>query len=122
MRPAGPRIIGSRLAFPGRGREVIVAAWLAPGPGGGYCRSAPAGSCGVAVPAGGRYAEGFSFCEEFSSNTRKSLHGRKKLRNTGRASLAGLSGCGFRAVRGTTVVMTAGRSGGEMPVMAPGTL
>jgi len=70
--------------------------WLAPGPGGGCCRSAPAGWCGVVVPPGGRYAEGFCFCEEFSSNTRKSLHERKNLRNTGPASLTSLSGSGCR--------------------------
>ena len=46
----------------------------------------------------------------------------KSIRNTGRASLTGTSGSGCRTVRGITVVMTADRAGGEMPVMAPGVL
>ena len=77
--------------------------WLA-----GWHQDGAAAVAGVPRRAGvawrpgraGRYAEGFCFCEEFSSNTRTSLHERKNLRNTGRASLTGLSGSGCRAVRG----------------------
>jgi len=52
----------------------------------------------------------FRFVKSFRIR-QTSLHETKSIRNTGRVSLKGLSGSGGRAVRGITVVMTAGGTG-----------